>query len=49
MTPSLQELKLVAQADVYCNDILAGYLIRQDDGSIAFTYDLHYLQDGGCA
>lgn len=49
MTPSLQELKLVAQADVYCNDNLAGYLTRQDDGSIAFTYDVHYLHDGGSA
>jgi len=49
MNPQLQELKLVTQADVYCNESLAGYLTRQADGSVAFTYDESYLAGGGSA
>lgn len=47
MTPQLQELKLVAKADVYCNEILAGSLTRQFDGSVVFAYDEVYLADCG--
>ncbi|MGP9526640.1 type II toxin-antitoxin system HipA family toxin [Glutamicibacter sp. AOP5-A2-18] len=49
MTPQLQELKLVTQADVYCNESLAGYLVRQTDGSVAFSYGETYLAGGGSA
>lgn len=49
MIPQLQELKLVTQADVYCNENLAGTLTRQIDGSVAFSYDEDYLADGGAA
>lgn len=49
MTASLQELKLVTQADVYCNENLAGHLTRQPDGSVAFKYDEKYRADGGSA
>ncbi|WP_347038681.1 HipA N-terminal domain-containing protein [Glutamicibacter halophytocola] len=49
MNPQLQDLKLVTQADVYCNESLAGYLTRQADGSVAFTYDENYLAGGRSA
>lgn len=48
MIPQLQDLKLVTQADVYCNDSLAGSITRQADGGVAFRYDKHYLAEG-CA
>lgn len=41
MMPQLQDLKLVTQADVYCNDSLAGSITRQADGGVAFRYDKH--------
>lgn len=44
--PQLQDLKLVTQADVYCNDSLAGSITRQADGGVAFRYDKHYLAEG---
>lgn len=37
MTQQLQELKLVAKADVYCKENLAGSLTRQFDGSVVFA------------
>ena len=49
MNPALQELKFISSADVYCNEQLAGQLVRQPDGSVVFTYDRQYVVEGGAA
>ncbi len=46
MTASFQDLKLVRNADVYQNGMLAGTLRRLADGSIEFSYTDDYLASG---
>lgn len=38
MTPELQQLKRIRQADVYKNGVLAGELSRTETGGISFSY-----------
>lgn len=46
MTPELQQLKRIRQADVYKNGVLAGELSRTDTGGISFSYNNGYLSSG---
>jgi serine/threonine-protein kinase HipA len=47
MPPDLQQLKFVRTADVYKNGVLAGHLVRTDQGGVRFSYAGTYLDGQG--